>query len=204
MPIKDDSSPEKSTQVSSSKKKSMSEAVLELLDSSLLHLPKKSREEKLVKLTDEQKQQLLEIEENAIANFSGQLDELESALGMLRMGHQFGWKVLYLIHSKRTIRKYEGVLDIKVREVFPETGPSSYRSYGLGLAEKYSNFWKVAGGDIKIPDQKEGRFIKGDLTFPFSSPTMQRRFHVSFIWLRIPYNLSTLLLTDKPPAPTRA
>ena len=155
MVTKDDSSPASATKASPGKKKSIGDTVLDLLDSTLLHIPKKSREEKLAKLTVEQTQQLLDIEENAIAKFDGQLDELESALGMLRMGHHFGWKVLYLIHSKRTIRKYEGMLDIKVREIFPETGPSSYRSFGLGFAEKFTNFWKVAGGDIKIPDRKK-------------------------------------------------
>ncbi|MFA6120178.1 MAG: hypothetical protein WCT35_00185 [Sideroxydans sp.] len=135
--------------------KSLGEIVADKFDSLLFSAPAKPREEKLAKLTDEQKVELQKIEEDAIAGFSGQLDELESALGMLRMGHHFGWKVLYLIHSKRTIRKYEGMLGIKVRDVFPETGPSSYRSYGLALAEKFSNFWKVVGGDIKIPDRKK-------------------------------------------------
>ena len=117
--------------------------------------PEKPKEEKLAKLTEEQKVQLQEIEEDAIAEFKGQLDELESALGMLRMGHHMGWRVLYLIHSKRTIRKYEEILNIRIRDIFPEKGPSSYRSIGLTLAEKFSNFWKVVGGDIKIPDRKK-------------------------------------------------
>lgn len=141
--------------VEPAQKKSITDVVVDKFDSLLFPSPPKPREEKLAKLTDEQKVELHKIEEDAIANFSGQLDELESALGMLRMGHHFGWKVLYLIHSKRTIRKYEGMLGIKVRDVFPETGPSSYRSYGLALAEKFSNFWKVVGGDIKIPDRKK-------------------------------------------------
>lgn len=138
-----------------STKKTLGNAVSDFIGDRVLKIPKKPPEERLAKLTDAQKQQLQEIEDNAITNFEGQLDELESALGMLRLGQHFGWKVLYLIHSKRTIRKYEGILDIKVREIFPETGPSSYRSYGFNIAETYSNFWKVAGGDIKIPDRKK-------------------------------------------------
>lgn len=121
----------------------------------VIKTPEKPKEEKLAKLTEEQKHQLDEIEGNAISSFRGQLDELESALGMLRMGHHFGWRVLYLMHSKRTIRKYEEILNIKIRDIFDERGPSSYRSVGLKLAEKYPNFWKVVGGDIKIPDRKK-------------------------------------------------
>jgi hypothetical protein len=133
----------------------VSELVLNPIGEYVLKIPNKSKEEKIAVLTDTQKNQLREIEENAIADFSGQLDELESALGMLRMGFHFGWKVLYLIHSKRTIRKYEEILNIKVRDVFPEVGPSSYRSYGYVIAEKLSNFWKIVSGDTKIPDRRK-------------------------------------------------
>jgi hypothetical protein len=114
----------------------------------------KSKEKKLAQLTEEQRQQLNEIEGNAIAGFIGQLNELESALGMLMMGHHFGWKVLYIIHSKKTIRNYEDILGIKIRDVFPEEGPSAYRSNGLQLANKATNFWKVVSGEEKIENKR--------------------------------------------------
>lgn len=117
--------------------------------------PEKSKTEKLAKLSPEQYAQIKLIEEDAIANFKGDLTRLESALGMLHMGQHFGWKVLYLMHSKRTIRNYEEILGIKIRDIFPETGPSSYRSYGLIAAEKLSNFWKVVSGEFKIDDKRE-------------------------------------------------
>ena len=120
----------------------------------VLDMPKKPKAARLAKLTPEQAAQIREIEEKAIAEFAGDLDVLESALGMLRLGHHFGWRVLYLIHSKQTVRKYEEILGIRIREVFPETGPSSYRSIGLNLAERFTNFWKVVGGQIKIPRRK--------------------------------------------------
>jgi hypothetical protein len=111
--------------------------------------------ERLTFLTPEQKAKLQEIEDNAIISFAGSIDELESALGMLRIGHHFGWKVLYLIHSKKTVRKYEEILGIKVREIFPETGASSDRSIGLSLAIKASNFWKVVSGEEKIENRRK-------------------------------------------------
>jgi hypothetical protein len=116
---------------------------------SLFKAPKKSKEEKLAKLTPSQRAELDRIELDAIANYSGDLTELESALGMLRMGYHFGWKVLYIVHSKRTIRKYEEYLGIKVRELFPPTGPSSYRNNGYRIAEAATNFWKVISGDAE-------------------------------------------------------
>ena len=129
----------------------------------ILKIPKKSKEEKLYKLTDAERKFLEEIEAEAIASFKGQLDELESALGMLRMGPHVGWKILYLVHSKRTVRKYEKILTgdakkpVLIRELFEDTGPSSYRSLGLQLAEAASNFWKAISGeaeDVTIPKEK--------------------------------------------------
>jgi len=111
--------------------------------------------ERLAILSPEQKMQLQQIEDETIMHFNGSIDELESALGMLRIGYHFGWKVLYLAHSKKTVRKYEKILNIKIRELFPELGPSSKRSIGMGLAEKVSNFWKVVSGEIKIENRRE-------------------------------------------------
>lgn len=116
----------------------------------IVKVQKKSKDEKLKKLTPAQRSQLEEIEANAIAEFHGQLNDLESAIGMLRMGHHLGWKVLYILHSKQTVRKFEEILGIKVRELFDETGPSSYRSVGFQLAQKVSNFWKVVSGAEKL------------------------------------------------------
>ena len=104
------------------------------------------------KFTDEELRRLDQIEQDAIAKFKGQLPELESALGMLRHGQQLGWKVIHLIHSKATVRKYEAILNIKVREEFPETTKCSERNNGFKLVQKVTNFWKAASGEKdKLP-----------------------------------------------------
>ncbi|MDC1502972.1 hypothetical protein N8559_07980 [Gammaproteobacteria bacterium] len=94
------------------------------------------------------------IEQVAIAKFTGDLGELESALGMLRLGQQYGWRVMYLIHSKATIRKYEKILDIDVKELFPEAGPSAERNQGYKLIQKVGNFWKVVSGENKVANKR--------------------------------------------------
>ncbi len=99
--------------------------------------------------------ELEQVERHAFANFSGSLDELESALGMLRLGDHVGWKVLVLIHSKRTLRKYEDILGIRVREFFTPEGPGSDRSIGYKLVKKIGNFWKAVSGDQKIEGRRE-------------------------------------------------
>jgi len=101
-----------------------------------------------------QVEELEQIERNAFANFSGQLDELVGALGMLRLGQHVGWRVLVLIHNKRTIRKYEEILGIKVRDYFPEEGPSADRSIGYKFVKKIGNYWKAVSGDIKVESRR--------------------------------------------------
>lgn len=104
--------------------------------------------------TLEEEAELARVEREAIANFSGYLDDLEAALGMLRIGHHFGWRVLVLIHNKRTIRKYEEILGINIREFFPAEGPSVERSVGYKIARTLGNFWKAVSGSVKIEDRR--------------------------------------------------
>ncbi len=105
---------------------------------------------KKTELIDEQEaKRRHDLMDKAIFNFSGSLDELEGALGMYMIGRHFGWKVLYVIHSKKTIRKYEEILDIAVRDEFDETGPDAQRSLGYRAVEFTSNFWKsITSGQI--------------------------------------------------------
>jgi hypothetical protein len=88
--------------------------------------------------------------DQVIFNFAGDFSELEGALGMYMIGRHFGWKVLYIIHSKKTIRKYEEILGIAVRDVFPEVGPDAERSNGYRAVQHATNFWKsITSGQIE-------------------------------------------------------
>ncbi len=137
---------------------SYSEKLVNALSDNILPKETVPETQRFAALSPEQKEQLEQIEKRALIQFTGMLDELESALGMLRMGHHFGWKVLYLIHSKKTIRKYEEILDIKIRDIFPDEGPSAERSIGLEIAKRFSNFWKVVSGETEMTkEDKENR-----------------------------------------------
>jgi len=110
---------------------------------------------KQTQFSQAQLKRLNEIEQEAIAKYTGDLGELESALGLLRLGHQYGWRVMYLIHSKATVKKYEQILDIKVRDEFPEEGPSAMRNNGFRLVQNVTNFWKAASGEKdKLPGKR--------------------------------------------------
>lgn len=111
----------------------------------------------LADLTPEQVWDLYQIERKAIASYTGGIDELEAALGMLHMGHHLGWRPLVLVHNKRTLRKYEETLGITIREYFPEEGPSVKRSLGYAIVKRIGNFWKAVSGEIKDDELKAQR-----------------------------------------------
>ncbi|MDP3337255.1 MAG: hypothetical protein Q8S51_10770 [Rhodoferax sp.] len=105
--------------------------------------------------------QLRDLEIKAIARFKGNFDDLEAALGVLHLGDHLGWKPLVLIHNKRTIRKFEEILEINIREFFPEEGPSASRSIGYKIAKKIGSFWKAVSGEVKDDELKIHRRSMG-------------------------------------------
>jgi hypothetical protein len=92
--------------------------------------------------------ELVNILDKAIKNFKGDLTTLESAIGMLVMGRHFGWRVVLLIHDKTTIKKYEKILGINIREVMPDVGVLANKSYAWKAVQKVGNFWKAVKGEI--------------------------------------------------------
>lgn len=108
-----------------------------------------------IQLNSTQLKELDMIEQAAIARFYGELSELESALGMLRLGQQYGWRVMYLIHSKATVRKYESILEVSIKDVMPEVGPSAHRCRGYRISQKLGNFWKIVSGETKVANKKK-------------------------------------------------
>lgn len=112
---------------------------------------------RLADLNQDQVWEMYQIERKAFARFQGQLDEFEAAVGMMHLGYHLGWKPIVLLHNKRTIRKYEEILGINVREMFKAEGPSAERSIGYSIAKKLGNFWKAVSGELKDDQLREQR-----------------------------------------------
>ncbi len=89
--------------------------------------------------------------------FKGQIPTLESAIGALIVGRRFGWKVLYLVHDKKTIRKYEDILGIRFREEVEPSEDLSEKSLAFRLQKKISNFWKAVSVEMKVIYKGEER-----------------------------------------------
>lgn len=97
-------------------------------------------------MTDDQ---ILQVVDRAVDCFQGDLNELESAIGMLLIGRQYGWRVILLIHSPATVRKYLKLLGLKnLRDALPEVGVLAHRSNAWRLLDDGKNFWKVVRGQI--------------------------------------------------------
>lgn len=94
-------------------------------------------------------QDIFAVIDKAVDNFHGNLDDLESAIGMLMVGRYYGWRVVLLIHSQSTVRKYLKILGLKnLRDVLPEVGTLAHRSNAWRLVDGTENFWKVVRGQI--------------------------------------------------------
>jgi hypothetical protein len=121
--------------------------------------PYKPVKSKTPELTPQLAIERMAVMERAIRQTGLQLDELESALGMYMIGFHFGWKILYVIHTKKTVRKYEAILGIKVNEVFDEYGPDAERTNAFKLIQTVSSFWKLVSGDEKPSVQLDKRSL---------------------------------------------
>jgi hypothetical protein len=87
------------------------------------------------------------------------IDELEAAIGMYTLGFHYGWKILHLVHSKRTIRKYEELLGIRITEEFPELGEDAWRCNAYRIIQTVSNFWKAVSGEEKPAIEVDKRTV---------------------------------------------
>lgn len=81
-------------------------------------------------------------------NFKGNLNELEAAIGYLVISRHFGWKPLLLIHDKNTLKKYESILKVNIRDVVPEVGQHAKKSNAWRAVQKIRSFWKAVKGEV--------------------------------------------------------
>jgi len=109
---------------------------------------------RIAPITPEEAKRLVDIVDNAIYEFEGDVDHLESAIGMLCLGRYVGWKPLLLIHNKNTIRRNEKILGIDIRKFLPEDTPRSEKLNAYRAVKAIGKFWKAVSGDIKLGDRK--------------------------------------------------
>jgi hypothetical protein len=92
--------------------------------------------------------QLIEVVDDAIKGFKGNSQRLSNAIGYLMMGRVMGWKVMLLMHDRKSIKDYERILKIDSREIFEPFGPLAEKSMAYRALKKVTNFWKAVKGEI--------------------------------------------------------
>jgi hypothetical protein len=92
-------------------------------------------------------QELLAHIDEQVRNYQGDLTQLERAIGTLIAGRQFGWKVLLLVHDRKTIAKCGEILNVDFQEVLPAEGKFAHKSLGWAAAQKVASFWKAVKGE---------------------------------------------------------
>jgi len=92
-----------------------------------------------------------------VRDYKGDGALLASALGAFTLGRQVGWRVLALLHSETTIRKYQKVLNVNFKDVLDERGKYSDKSLALKVVDKFDNFWAVVQGraGFKMPKEEK-------------------------------------------------
>jgi len=91
---------------------------------------------------------LLAAIDRSIQSFKGDTRKLSNAIGYVMIGRRLGWKVMLLMHDRKSIKLYEQILGIDSRQEFPEYGPLAEKSVAYRALKKVSNFWKAVKGEI--------------------------------------------------------
>ncbi|MGV1046889.1 hypothetical protein [Limnohabitans sp.] len=92
--------------------------------------------------------------ENLMQTYKGDLTLLADSLGALNLGKRYGWRVLRIIYSPMTYRKYQKALGLEFNAVVPEVTPLSERSVGYKIASKIKDYWAAVRREYGI-DAKE-------------------------------------------------
>ncbi len=104
-----------------------------------------------------------DVVKKAIQAHKGDYTILESAIGSLFLGFAIGWKPLVIIHSPRTIKRYEQILGVKFKEFLPETTGMSDRSKGYQMALRLDDFWRGVTGNASVESRKIDLGLDGQI-----------------------------------------
>ncbi len=116
-------------------------------------IPKKQELEALNQMEQILPLDLENIVKKAAAEYFGDGKILESAIGALIIGKLYGWQPLRVLHNASVYAKYQKILGVKFADVCPARGPLAGRSVGLQIDDSIANFWKIAKGEIKVPNK---------------------------------------------------
>jgi hypothetical protein len=105
----------------------------------------------------------------AIKKYGGDYRVLENAIGSLILAMFLGVKPIRIIHSPKSLRKYEQILDITFSDLIEqgflsEVTDMSDRSIGYNFAVSVSAFWDVVNGKYPLEGRPNAEPLDGVIT----------------------------------------
>lgn len=102
-------------------------------------------------LTDEQNAQL----QKSLAEFKGHVSTIETAIGAIVIGQRYGWRVLRMVHSANTMKKYEAAIGLSYEDICPEVTDLSERNIGYRVSKAIGKYWDIVMGRHKVERKAE-------------------------------------------------
>lgn len=96
----------------------------------------------------------LELIARATDNYEGDINILESAIGVFVMAHFTGHAPLRVAHSPVSMRRWGRILGIEWVEYFPEEGPLALRSRAYQAAVKLKVLKAAIHGEFSLRDRR--------------------------------------------------
>jgi hypothetical protein len=75
----------------------------------------------------------------AYKGYKGDIRDLERAIGTLFVGRFTGWKPIYLMQDRKSLKKYESFLGIRFQDVLVDEGTQTAPWRGHSLREPRKN-----------------------------------------------------------------
>lgn len=89
--------------------------------------------------------EFLDVVENSLKDYEGQLDHFYQAVGMVVVGRLMGWRVMRLVSPNRCWSKASKLFgDPKL--IMRDRGKYAYKSLGLKIVDNIGDYWGVIRG----------------------------------------------------------
>jgi len=106
-------------------------------------------------MTDEEMNALID---KVSSEFTGQIDDLSAAIGILVLGRLYGWRVMRLVSNRRHWAVANKIFG-DMKKLLPERGKYAHKSIGLKIADKFGDYWALIRGSVKVIPEKERRKV---------------------------------------------
>ena len=110
-------------------------------------------------ISDEELQKQISI---VVEQYTGQIDDLYQAVGMIVVGRLFGWRVMRLASSRRCWTKATQLFG-DPKELMPARTSLSRKSVGLSVIDAVGGYWDFIKGKTQAMPLEDRKMISDDV-----------------------------------------